>query len=114
MIKLIMSVSLIMRSKFYNLRPVKRNIVSITVYSDTDVQLSNISDSMKSVKGREDLLKTIVMLVGENDYDLKDTSEFPHWFIKFATVGKSNVKKLVSMGNKLYPIIDGKKVHFLD
>ena len=26
--------------------------------------------------------------------------------------GKSNVKKLVSMGNKLYPIIDGKKVHF--
>ena len=38
---------------------------------------------MKSVKGREDLLKTIVMLVGENDYDLKDTSEFPHWFIKF-------------------------------
>ena len=91
---------------------VKRNIVSITVYSDTDVQLSNISDSMKSAKGREDLLKTIAMLVGENDYDLKDTSEFPHWFIKFATVGKSNVKKLVSMGNKLYPMIDGKKVHF--
>ncbi len=91
---------------------VKRNIISITVYSDTDVQLSNISDSMKSAKGREDLLKTIAMLVGENDYDLKDTSEFPHWFIKFATVGKSNVKKLVSMGNKLYPMIDGKKVHF--
>ena len=91
---------------------VKRNIVSITVYSDTDVELSNISDSMKSAKGREDLLKTIAMLVGENDYDLKDTSEFPHWFIKFATVGKENVRKLVSMGNKKYSTIDGKEVHF--
>lgn len=91
---------------------VKRNILSITVYSDKEVELTNISDSMKSVKGRKDLLKTIEMLVGENNYDLKDTSEFPHWFIRIRSIGKTNVKKLVSMGNKLYPIIDGKKIHF--
>ena len=91
---------------------VKRNITTITIYSSTEVDLLNISGSLKSSKGRKDLAQTMSKLVGDNDYNLKDTSKHPHWFMKFCTVGKDNVKKLVSVANRNHSLVDGKEIHY--
>jgi len=91
---------------------VKRNFVGITVYSSDSVELSNINESIKSSIGRKDLSKLISKLVGDNDYNLKDTTDCPHWFIKFCHGTKTNAKQLVSLLNRTYSIVDGKSVYY--
>ena len=91
---------------------VKRNFVGITIYSENEVELTNISDSFRSVTGRKDLCKSICTLVGDNNYDLKDTTNNPHWFIKFDTVGKKNANSLVTSLNKHHSEVDGQEYYW--
>jgi hypothetical protein len=91
---------------------VKRNFLGITIYSENEIELTNISDSMKSSKGRKDLCKSICTLVGDNNYDLKDTTNHPHWFIKFCTVGKKKANSLVNLLNKHHSVVDGQEYYY--
>ena len=90
----------------------RRNFLSITYYSPSEVELSNISDSMKSGTGRKSLAGTVVGLLGTNSFDIKLNPKFPHWFIKFATVGKGNANRLVNHLNKNHSIVENQKYFF--
>jgi hypothetical protein len=90
----------------------QRNFVSITYYSPSEVELTNISDSMKSSTGRKSLAGTVVGLLGTNSFDIKLNPKFPHWFIKFATVGKGNANALVNYLNRNYSVIENQKYFF--
>ena len=90
----------------------QRNFVSITYYSPSEVGLTNISESMKSSTGRKSLAGTVVGLLGTNSFDIKLNPKFPHWFIKFATVGKGNANLLVNYLNRNYSVIENQKYFF--
>jgi len=93
----------------------KRNVTCISIYSDEEVGLTNISDSMKSSTGRKSLARTIEKLLeADNDYGYKVDDNFPHWFIKFATIGKGNANKLVNYLNKTHSEIDNQKYFYVN
>ena len=90
-----------------------RNYLSLSFYTENASGLSNISDAMKNKNdGHKSLATTIVGLLGSNNFDLYENDDFPHWFMKFATVGKSNAKALVRYLNKTCSIIEGVEYHF--
>jgi len=91
----------------------RRNFLSITHYSPSEVELSNISDSMKSGVGRKSLAGTLVNLLGTtHSFDIKLNPKFPHWFIKFATIGKGNANSLVNYLNKNHSVVENQKYFF--
>jgi len=92
---------------------VKRNFKNITIYS-SETELLSISDALKSGTGRKSLAKTLSMLLGENTFNIDVNNEYPHYFVKFATVGKSNATALVNILNRMHGNIDGKKFKFFN
>lgn len=90
-----------------------RNYRNISFYTENASGLSNISDAMRNKNdGHKSLATTIVGLLGSNNFDLYENDDFPHWFMKFATVGKSNAKALVRYLNKTCSTIEGVEYHF--
>ena len=91
---------------------VNRNYRHISFYSD-GTELSNISDSMRNRdKGHESLGTFIKSLLGRNNFDININENFPHWFIKFSTVGKSNCNALVKYLNSDESPVDTNKYIF--
>jgi len=85
-----------------------RNYRNISFYTEDASGLSNISDAMRNKNdGHKSLSTAIVGLLGSNNFDLYENDKFPHWFIKFATVGKNNAKQLVKYLNKTCSTIEG-------
>lgn len=92
---------------------VKRNYRHVSFYSDSDDGLANISDSMKNKdEGHESIGTVIKTLLGKNKFDIVTNDKFPHWFMKFATVGKTNCNALVRYLNSDESIINTKKFLF--
>ena len=91
----------------------KRRYLSLSFYTKNASGLSNISDAMKNKNdGHKSLATTIVGLLGSKNFDLYENDDFPHWFMKFATVGKSNAKALVRYLNKTCSTIECVEYHF--
>ena len=91
----------------------RRNFRHISFYSENTDGLSNISDAMKNKdKGHKSLATVIEKLLGTNDFDFEVNENFPHWFMKFSTVGKDNANKLVSYLNRNYSTIENKEYYF--
>ena len=88
----------------------KRNYRHISFYSDNGDGLVNISDAMKDKETGHKSLSTVVeRLLGTNNFDIEINPKFPHWFIKFATVGKSNANKFVGYLNRNCSVIENKE-----
>lgn len=91
----------------------RRNFRHISFYSENTDGLMNISDSMKNKDAGHKSLATIIeKLLGTNNFDFVINENFPHWFIKFATVGRDNATKLVTYLNRNYSVIENKNYHF--
>lgn len=92
---------------------VSRNYTHISYYAKDEDGLANISDAMKNHdSGHKSLATAIEKLLGTNSYGYNVNSEFPHWFIKFATVGKNNANKLVSYLNRNHSLIENREYHY--
>jgi hypothetical protein len=91
----------------------KRNYRHISFYSEDNDGLLNISDAMKNkVTGHKSLATVIEKLLGSNNFDFVVNNNFPHWFVKFSTVGKDNANKLVTYLNRNYSNIENKEYYF--
>ena len=91
----------------------RRNFRNISFYSENKDGLANISDAMKNTDtGHKSLATIIEKLLGTNNFDFVVNDHFPHWFMKFSTVGKDNANKLVSYLNRNYSKIENKEYHF--
>jgi hypothetical protein len=91
---------------------VNRNYRHINFYSD-GTELSNISDSMRNKdKGHKSLGTFIKSLLERNNFDININEDFPHWFIKFSTVGKSNCNAFVKYLNSDESPVDTNKYIF--
>lgn len=91
----------------------QRNYRHISYYSEKANGLTNISDSMKNKdNGHKSIATTIESLLGTNNFDIKINDICPHWFMKFATVGKDNANKLSKYLNRNYSIIENKQFIF--
>jgi hypothetical protein len=62
--------------------------------------------------GHKSLATIIEKLLGTNAFDFVVNKNFPHWFMKFSTVGKSNANALVRFLNRNDPIIENVEYHF--
>lgn len=90
----------------------RRNYRHISYYTNSDT-LVNISDAMKNKdKGHKSIATCVANLLGTNKFELVNTDRFPHWFIKFATVGKSKANDLVKYLNRNYSEIENRKFHY--
>lgn len=90
-----------------------RNYRHISYYSQKTDGLTNISDSMKNKdNGHKSIATTIEKLLGTNNFDIKINKLCPHWFIKFATVGKDNANKLSNYLNRNYSTIENNQFVF--
>ena len=90
----------------------KRNYRHISFHTNSG-NLVNISDAMKNKdNGHKSIATCIVNLLGTNKFEIEVKPEFPHWFMKFATVGKSNANALVKYLNRNHSIIENKEFHF--
>ena len=93
----------------------RREFRHISFYSQAEDGLVNISDAMKNKDhGHKSLATCIEKLLGTNNFEFKVDPMFPHWFIKFATVGKDNAKKLVAYLNRNYSTIENKDFYFAE
>jgi len=91
----------------------QRNFRHISFYTDGQNSLVNISDAMKNHDcGHKSLSTVIEKLLGTNSYDFVVDEKFPHWFIKFATVGKNNANKLVTYLNRNCATVENKEYHY--
>jgi len=91
----------------------RRNFRHISFYAESTDSLLNISDAMKNKDtGHKSLATIIEKLLGTNDFDFVVDENFPHWFIKFSTVGKDNANKLVTYLNRNYSVIEHKEYHY--
>jgi hypothetical protein len=92
----------------------RRNFRHINFYSGNADGLLNISDSMKNKdSGHKSLATFIEKLLGTNNFDFNVNEKFPHWFIKFSTVGKNNANSLVRYLNRNYSSIENKEHLFV-
>lgn len=92
----------------------QRNFRHISFYSESVDDLLNISDSMKNRgSGHKSLATIIEKLLGTNNFDFNVNEKFPHWFIKFSTVGKSNANSFVRYLNRNYSSIENKEYVFV-
>lgn len=90
-----------------------RNFRHISFYSENTDGLMNISDSMKNKDAGHKSLSTIIeKLLGTNNFDFVVNEKFPHWFMKFSTVGKDNANKLVTYLNRNHSVIENKDYCF--
>jgi hypothetical protein len=91
----------------------RRNFRHISFYSEKADGLINISDAMKNKDtGHKSLASCIVKLLGTNNFELVVNKSFPHWFLKFSTVGKGDANALVRFLNRNYPVIENIEYHF--
>jgi hypothetical protein len=91
----------------------KRNFRHISFYSENNDGLANISDAMKNrEEGHKSLATIIKKLLGTNNFDFVVNKNFPHWFIKFSTVGKDNANRLVTYLNRNYSNIENNEYYF--
>jgi hypothetical protein len=51
-------------------------------------------------------------LLGTNNFELVVNNSFPHWFLKFSTVGKGDANALVRFLNRNHLIIENVEYHF--
>jgi len=90
-----------------------RNYRHISFYSKNADSLVSISDAMKNKEHGHKSLSTVVeKLLGTNNFDITVNDSFPHWFIKFATVGKGNANAFVRYLNRNCTIIENKEYVF--
>lgn len=90
-----------------------RNYRHISFYSEDADGLVNISDAMKNKEnGHKSLASVVEKLLGTNNFDIVTNNDFPHWFIKFSTVGKSNANAFVRYLNRNYATIENQKYVF--
>lgn len=90
----------------------KRNFRHISFYTEKG-NLVNISESMKNKDhGHKSIATCIVNLLGTNKFEFTVKPEFPHWFMKFATVGKDNANKLCNYLNRNHSFIENKEFFF--
>jgi len=91
----------------------KRHFRHISFYSESADGLLNISEAMKNKDtGHRSLATVVEKLLGTNNFDFALNEKFPHWFIKFATVGKNNANSLVKHLNRNHSLIENKEYHF--
>jgi hypothetical protein len=91
----------------------RRNFRNISFYSEKADGLVNISDAMKNKDtGHKSLASCIVKLLGTNNFEFLVDENFPHWFMKFSTVGTNNANALVKFLNRNHSIIENKEYHF--
>ena len=91
----------------------RRNFRHISFYSENTDGLMNISDAMKNKDAGHKSLTTIIeKLLGTNNFEFAVNENFPHWFIKFATVGKDNANAFVKYLNRNCSVIENKVYHF--
>jgi hypothetical protein len=94
-------------------RTCKRNFRHISFYSEKAEGLVNISDAMKNKdNGHKSLATCITKLLGTNNFNFTVNEEFPHWFMKFSTVGKNNARALVRYLNRNCSKIENKDFFF--
>lgn len=90
-----------------------RNYRHISFYSEDADGLVNISDAMKNKEnGHKSLASMVEKLLGTNNFDIVTNEQFPHWFIKFATVGKDNANAFVRYLNRNHATIENKEYVF--
>lgn len=90
-----------------------RNYRHISFYSENADGLVNISDAMKNKEhGHKSLASVVEKLLGTNNFDIVTNENFPHWFIKFATVGKGNANAFVRYLNRNHATIENKEYVF--
>lgn len=90
----------------------KRNFRHISFYIENG-NLVSISDAMKNKDyGHKSLATCVVNLLGTNKFEFTVKAEFPHWFMKFATVGKDNANKLCNYLNRNHGVIENKEFFF--
>ena len=90
-----------------------RNYRHISFYSEDADGLVNISDAMKNKEnGHKSLASVVEKLLGTNNFDIVTNDQFPHWFVKFATVGKGNANAFVRYLNRNCASIEGKEYVF--
>lgn len=90
----------------------KRNFRHISFYTESG-NLVSISDAMKNKNhGHKSIATCVVNLLGTNKFEFTVKSEFPHWFIKFATVGKGNANAFVRYMNRNHSVIENKDFYF--
>lgn len=93
----------------------RREFRNISFYSDAKDGLANISDAMKNKDhGHKSLATFLVKLLGTNNFEFTVDPNFPHWFIKFCTVGKDNAKNLVVYLNRNCSTIENKEFYFAE
>jgi hypothetical protein len=91
----------------------RRNFRNISFYSQKADGLVNISDAMKNKDtGHRSLATCIEKLLGTNNFEFVVNENFPHWFMKFSTVGKDNANSLVKFLNRNYHNIENVEYHF--
>jgi hypothetical protein len=91
----------------------RRNFRHISFYSENTDGLMNISDAMKNKDAGHKSLSTIIeKLLGTNNFDFAVNENFPHWFMKFSTVGKDNANKLVRYLNRNHSVIENNNYYF--
>lgn len=85
-----------------------RNFRHISYYSENTDGLSNISDAMKNKdNGHKSLATVVEKLLSTNNFDIVTNDNFPHWFMKFATVGKGNANAFVRYLNRNCATVEG-------
>jgi len=90
-----------------------RNFRHISFYSEKTDGLVNISDAMKNKdNGHRSLATCVEQLLGSNNFEFVVNDDYPHWFMKFSTVGKSNANALVRYLNRNYSTIENKEFLF--
>ena len=90
-----------------------RNYRHISFYSENTDGLVNISDAMKNKEhGHKSLASVVEKLLGTNNFDIVTNDNFPHWFMKFATVGKGNANAFVRYLNRNHATIENKEYVF--
>jgi hypothetical protein len=91
----------------------RRNFRNISFYSKKADGLTNISDAMKNKDtGHKSLSTCIVKLLGTNNFEFVENRNFPHWFMKFSTVGKNDANALVRYLNRNCSIVENTEYQF--
>ena len=90
----------------------KRNFRHIGYYTEKG-NLVNISDAMKNKdQGHRSIATSVTKLLGTNKFEFTVKPEAPHWFIKFATVGKANANDFVKYMNRNHSVVENKEFHY--
>jgi hypothetical protein len=93
---------------------VKRNFVSINFFQGNAQGLVNIADALKDrTTGHASLASFIKLLLSPNNFGLKDTRKYPHWFMKFCTTAKSPITDLAKYLNINLSTVAGKEYLYI-